>query len=795
MRSTSLDPHSTGTRAPAVWVLADDRPGHRTQVVGLADSLGWQYEVKELRFGPLNLLSNRLLGASLLGLDRARSSKLAAPWPDLVIAMGRRAAPVARWIGAQGGPATRLVQLGRKGADTAEEFDLSITCAHFRLPPHPRRLITAVPITQVTGPRLQAAGERWQGLFKGPQPHIAVMVGGPTAQHRLDEAVAAALARDALGFAAATGGTLHFITSRRTAAPATAAIRQIVGTDATVHEWTPGAEANPYLGYLALADVLIVTGESESMLAEAAAAGKVLYVYPIPAKSDTVKRRVGERAVQMAALGGVAGDLARWVLASGLVRPPRRLEEMHAALYRAGVANRFGVPLAEAACSALPETVEIVARVRAVVMAADAPRQQARRRTRLAARFGFVDRSNSRTFWFMGSDPDDFANAAPLMEALRERYPRVRVLLITDRRDTAERLAASKPESWVMLKPVAAAGAARRMVKRLNPRLMILLNAAADDGAVIAAAARRHVPVLMHCPAVTTARTQSGVVQQLAPGASTDEMLATIAPLMRRDLKQLRSQSSTRLHPKRLATAVLHSRPGQWIAGRRHRRIDTIDELRVALGRPRTILCLGNGPSCEDPRLRELPYDCVFRTNDRWISRGFLENPDMVFTGDRGTVARVRGVIFGFQDQNAADRLLLQRALGLLDPPLRFVTVDGLGTFLDTMDLPATPTNGSTMLATAVALAPDRLIIAGIDLFMDPRGGYPGDKTTANAYTPRHDRDVEVRIIKRALESFPGEVTIVSEVLRRTLAREGSAKPDDRGAEQIASTSPQPGQG
>ena len=48
-----------------VWLLLDDRPGHVTQVVGLADALGWPYETKALRFTWLNRLSNRLLGASL----------------------------------------------------------------------------------------------------------------------------------------------------------------------------------------------------------------------------------------------------------------------------------------------------------------------------------------------------------------------------------------------------------------------------------------------------------------------------------------------------------------------------------------------------------------------------------------------------------------------------------------------------------------------------------------------------------------------------------------------------------
>lgn len=782
-------PNLREPRTPKVWVLSDDRPGHRTQVVGLAESLGWGYEVKDLRFGPLNRISNRLLGASLWGLDRARSSKLAPPWPDLVIAMGRRAAPVARWIGAQGGSATRLVQLGRKGADAADGFDLSLTCAHFRLPPHARRLVTTVPITQVTEARLQAEAARWRGLFDGPSPHIAVLVGGATAQHRLDATVARKLARDVVEFAAATRGTLHIVTSRRTGAEATAAIREVVGRSAVVHEWVRDADANPYLGYLALADVLVVTGESESMLAEAAAAAKTLYVYPIPEKPDALKRRLGERVVRSCERGGVLGAVGGWLIEKGLVRPPRRLEEMHAALYRAGMANRFGVPLGSAVRSVQTDTDAIVARVRAVVESERAPRDHPAGRAGLLARLGFIRRSDSRTFWIQGGEADDFAGVGALMEALRERYPRVEPVLVApaDRHLAFYALAATHPETRVVATPSAVAGAAPRMVRRLNPRLVVLLGAARDaEKPVIGAAQQRQVPVLRLGPAASGCAAEPGVEASLAADAELDRVLDVVAPLMQRDLKQSRSERSGRLHPYRLGMALLHSRPGKWLADRRHHRIGCIADLRVALDRPGTILCLGNGPSSEDPRLQQLEFDCLFRVNDRWLDRGFLAKPDMVFTGDRGTVAKVRGAIFGFQDEAAANRLKLQRALGLTGPSLQFVTVDTLGTFLDAMNLSVTPTNGSTMLATAVALAPERLILAGIDLFMDPRGSYPGDTETANAYTPRHDREVEIRIIERALEVFRGEVTIVSEVLNQTLGRQGAA---ERGTEALKGAS------
>ena len=52
-----------------------------------------------------------------------------------------------------------------------------------------------------------------------------------------------------------------------------------VGGPRHVHHW--GAQENPYFGYLALADRIVITGESVSMLAEANVTGKPLLIYDI----------------------------------------------------------------------------------------------------------------------------------------------------------------------------------------------------------------------------------------------------------------------------------------------------------------------------------------------------------------------------------------------------------------------------------------------------------------------------------------------------------------------------------
>src|SRR3954451_11599475 len=96
---------------PRVWVLAAPRAGDATQVVALAEALGWPYEIKRLAFKPLSVVVAPPFSASDAGVDRRHSSPLAAPWPDRVLASARENEPVARWIRRKSDGCARIVQV------------------------------------------------------------------------------------------------------------------------------------------------------------------------------------------------------------------------------------------------------------------------------------------------------------------------------------------------------------------------------------------------------------------------------------------------------------------------------------------------------------------------------------------------------------------------------------------------------------------------------------------------------------------------------------------------------------
>lgn len=371
---------------PRVWVLADERPGNTTQALGLVLALGWPYEIKELRFLPTTPRRQRWLGvwdASLQRVDRSCSVALHPPWPDLVIAAGWRLAIVSRWIKKQSRGHTRLVQLGRKGSQVAGLFDVVVSCSYFHLPSHPRRIELVAPLSQAAPQQIAEARVRWQSLFAQiPRPHVVILVGGTTKRHRWNAEIASRLGKEVHEFAEGIGGSVFAVTSRRTGTEATAALQAALSGH-QVHEWQPDQKENPYLAYLATADMLVVTGESESMLAEAAAMGKPTYIYPLDERPPhSLKARLKKRVVYHAYPPGWrenALSLPRWMLAwicqrlidYGIVRPRRDLPEFHRSLVRRGFARFWGEPYTGEPQAPLREIETVAQRVREVLQERD----------------------------------------------------------------------------------------------------------------------------------------------------------------------------------------------------------------------------------------------------------------------------------------------------------------------------------------------------------------------------------------------------------------------------------------
>jgi uncharacterized protein len=296
----------------------------------LADALGWPYEIKQLRHNLLNLVPNVLLGATSITLDKKASTPLVPPWPDLVIAASRRAAPVAQWIRKQSGGKTKLVHLLHVQAPLAR-FDLIVTMPQYRLPPRDNILRVTGVLNRHDPAAIAAAAAAWEPrLAHLPRPWTAVLVGGDSSAYLLDATTAADLGTRASRQVAERGGSLLVTTSPRTPPAAAAALAAAIGVPSYVYQWKKDDQANnPYKGFLALADDFVVTIDSASLLVEASATGKPVAVFEWPRRGGAAETKPPSSLWQAA-------------VALGLFKPARDLDAYVAEMYRRGLAYRFG---------------------------------------------------------------------------------------------------------------------------------------------------------------------------------------------------------------------------------------------------------------------------------------------------------------------------------------------------------------------------------------------------------------------------------------------------------------------
>jgi hypothetical protein len=374
-RLTRCGGHWIGS-PPQIWILSDGKVGHTTQSEVLAKSLGWPYEIKYLRFYGWHKIQKLLWGLfppNIIGLNRAHSSPLCPPWPDLVISTGWRPAPIARWIRKYSQGKTRIMQLGRKGGGPADLFDVVITPAYYGFPPHPHRIETLAPLNGLTQESLETVSQRWPNLFgNAPHPRIVFVAGGSTTRFKFTPDMARLIGSQLKDLAEKCHGKIFAVTSPRTGKALSQALESTLTPEHFLHKWQPNQSDNPYLAYLAGADVIIVTGESESMLAEAASLGKPVYIIPLPENPQTWKVRLNEWIVQFAhsrplnKRGTVRPQqgmerLCASLIRAGLIQPRRDLHMFHESLIKKGIARPFGEPIKNGKGPRLNET-EVVAK-------------------------------------------------------------------------------------------------------------------------------------------------------------------------------------------------------------------------------------------------------------------------------------------------------------------------------------------------------------------------------------------------------------------------------------------------
>lgn len=266
-----------------IWILLDNRIGSRHQAEGVADYLDkslFDIIYKEIEYTSLASLPNIIRGRTLIGITKKSKEFLSHQMPDIVLSTSRRTVPVARWI-KKHSPNTKLFQLLHIGRCGARDFTAIYA------PEHDKDKYSAPNIKYtigsphfITKEKLTEAYNLWQPKFANfPHPITALIIGGSIKNRPFSLENAQNLADTIYNIKQKEGGSLLITTSRRTGK---AAEEQIMSRLKTIPHYAylwGNKDANPYLGYLACADNIIVTGDSVSMCCEATATAKPLKIF------------------------------------------------------------------------------------------------------------------------------------------------------------------------------------------------------------------------------------------------------------------------------------------------------------------------------------------------------------------------------------------------------------------------------------------------------------------------------------------------------------------------------------
>lgn len=269
-----------------VWAVHDGKLGMASQVMGLAEAVGGGLVEKRLLIrAPWRHLMPQLWFQPLAALDPAGDS-LAPPWPDVLIACGRNTIAPALAVKRASRGRTLWVQIQDPRYARAKP-DLLVVPRHD--PAAGENVFSTLgAVHRVTSARIETGARALAPHVAAlPRPLIAVLIGGDNRVYRLSETRLRALA-DQLATLARSGCGIMVTPSRRTAQRDVALLREhLAGLPGFVWD---GRGDNPYFGMLGLADAILVTADSVSMVSEAAATGKPVHIVALDGGSKKFAR-------------------------------------------------------------------------------------------------------------------------------------------------------------------------------------------------------------------------------------------------------------------------------------------------------------------------------------------------------------------------------------------------------------------------------------------------------------------------------------------------------------------------
>ncbi|MCC6598147.1 MAG: mitochondrial fission ELM1 family protein [Alphaproteobacteria bacterium] len=291
---------TSNIKPPICWIITEGMAGTENQCLGVAEALGLAPDIKRITLRePWKTLSPYLRFESAPSFTPA----LQPPWPDLLIASGRKSIAASRYIKRMSEGKTFTVQI-QDPRISARHFDLLAVPEH-----DPTRgenvIVTTATPNRITATKLAVAREEFRAFSALPAPRIAVLIGGTSKAYTLTPTIMESL----VARLKKLEGGLMITASRRTGAENEQLLRDSL-KDSGHFIWD-GQGKNPYFGLLAWADFILVTADSASMLSEAATTGKPVYMVDLEGGTKRLNA-MQENLIRSGAVRRFSGTLEEW---------------------------------------------------------------------------------------------------------------------------------------------------------------------------------------------------------------------------------------------------------------------------------------------------------------------------------------------------------------------------------------------------------------------------------------------------------------------------------------------------
>jgi uncharacterized protein len=291
---------------PSCWIVTEGLIGTENQCLGLAEAMGLSPAVKRIQLNePWRSLSPYLRMEQIFTFQNPKD--ILPPYPDILITSGRKSIAVHRYLKKQSKQNIFSIHI-QDPKISPNEFDLIFVPRHDDLAAkffdYKHVHVTNFAINRLSSKIFEIAKDKWaKTLSHYPTLRMAVMIGGTSKIQHLSLERTKILGDTLHQLAKKMGFSLMITASRRTPDECRDYLRERLSHLPNILFWD-GDGDNPYHGFLAHADYVLVTSDSTSMIADAASTGKPVFIFPL---EGTSKRH--QKMLETALESGVA----RWM--------------------------------------------------------------------------------------------------------------------------------------------------------------------------------------------------------------------------------------------------------------------------------------------------------------------------------------------------------------------------------------------------------------------------------------------------------------------------------------------------